>query len=847
MESNVFLPHVQKVRKDSLSTFFCSMALGVLILAFGLLPLLFVPDTSVSLNFTKIYLVTLGIFAALILIILSILRKGMVSLFLPPALGLFWAFTLVAFASGLLSGDRLDTLTGTSMEIHTAGFMLLLALVMSIALFIGSVKAAVVRLFVVLGISTILLQLFHLSRLVFGPEFLSFGALFTSPTSSPIGSFNDLAIFSGLALLVVMVLLQQVTASRVGKWVSAIVVISSLLLLMVINFYLVWLVVGFVSLITALYLIVKDTWLKGGSNETVMISRFAISLIGLVCIVSGAFLVSGDYLGGVVNRITNINYIEVRPSLTATIDLTKAVYANDALFGVGPNRFEDAWRSHKDPIINQTIFWNTNFTSGSGYLPTLFVTTGLTGGLFFLIFLGTFLYHGYRSLFVSEARDSSWFLIGLVSFISATYLWFMTVVYVPGATLMILASLFTGITLVATLKMRQQPGFVIDVTASKRHGIALMAVILIVCASSVYLLRDLSKQYTANLVYAAAVEEFRSGAGFDTTETALTKAQNLNPQDLYVAERAELRLAEINRINNLEVTEENQQYFTRLLSEGIALAEEAIAIDNTNPNNYILLINFYSLLDPSQFEGLAQQIEDMFSRVRELDPQNPLHLVLLSQHKARQNQFDETRRLLLEAVALKRDYTDALYLLSQLDIQEGNIDSALAFTRSIISIEPNNPTRYFQLGLLLAADQQLEPAAKAFETAISLGGTYANARYFLALTYLDLGRTEEALSQLRLVLETNENNELVSSLISQIESGTYVRPENQAAIPVTEEQRVSQSGDVTTTNAVPDSGVVTTLNQPGSSAAENGTNTTTSSSETQTDTADTGEVEAETE
>jgi len=821
MEPNVFSPRLQQEKNDSLSTFFRSAALGVLILVLGLLPVLFIPGLLTTIGFTKVYFVAVAVFAAIVLVILSVLRKGTVSLVFPPTLGLFWLFTLIVIAAGLLSGDRLDSLSGNGMEIHTAGFILMLALVMTVALFFGKAKAAVVRLFMVLGISTILLQFYHLLRLVFGPEMLAFGPLFASSTVSLIGSFNDLAIFSGLVLLVTIIMLQQTTISMVGKWFSGIVVANSLILLTVINFYLVWVAVCFVSLLIALYFIIKDTWLKSSTTDTAPITRFAISVIGLVCIVSGAFVVSGDYLGGVVTNVSGITYIEVRPSLTATIDLTKAVYSNNAFLGVGPNRFDDAWRLYKDPVVNQTIFWNTNFSSGNSYLSTLFVTTGLVGGLAFLIFLGTFLYRSYCSLFVSEARDSSWFLIGLISFTSATYLWFMTIVYVPGTTILILAALLTGITLVATLQMRQQPGFIIDVTTSKRHGIALMAGILIIFGSLVYLLIGVSKQYAASVVYANTVEQFRAGADYSITDAGLIRAQTLNPQDLYLAERAQLRLTQISSIS---ATTTNDQYFTQLVSEGIALSQQAIAIDGTNPDNQILLTKFYSFLDPTQFENITKSTEDLFAQARELDPQNPTYLLLLSQHKARLNKLDETRRLLLEAVAMKSNYTDGLYLLSQLDIQEGNIKSALAFTQSIISIEPKNPTRYFQLGLLLAADQQLEPAAKAFEAAVILDGTYANARYFLALTYVDLGRKEDALTQLRLVLETNEGNELVRSLISQIVSDTYQRPDNTAGVPVANEQMVSQDGDVTTTSEVPDTDIVTPVNRSGTNNSSDNTN-----------------------
>jgi len=831
MKPNFFLPRLQQEKNDELSLFFRSAALTILVLVLGLLPIIFIPGVLTTLGFTKVYLVTLGVFASIILIILSVLRRGTVSLLFPPALILFWLYALLFIAAGVLSGDRPDSLTGNGMEIHTAGFVFVLALVMTVSLFLGSAKVAVVRLFTVLGISTVLLQFYHLLRLVFGPELLSFGSLFVSPTATPIGSLNDLAIFFGLVLLVTIILLQQATTSMVEKWISVIVVINSLILLAVINFYLVWLVVGFISLLSALYFIVKDTWLKSSTTETMPITRFAISLIGLISIVSGAFVFSGDYLGGVVNKISNINYIEVRPSLTSTIDVARAVYSNNAFFGVGPNRFEDAWRAHKDPVINQTIFWNTNFYSGSGYVPTLFITTGLAGGLLFLIFLSTFLYLSYRSLFISEARDNSWFLIGLISYASAVYLWFMAIVYVPGTTILLLAAVLTGITLAATLKMRQQNGLIIDVTSSKRHGIVLLAAVLLISVLLTYLLIGISKQYVASIVYADSVQQFKTGADYRTTDDGLLQAQTLNPQDLYVAERAQLRLTEISRISRLQFDgddlqskEANQQYFNQLVSEGIALAQLAIAIDGTNPDNQVLLTNFYSLLNPAEFKDITERTEELLARARELDPQNPIYLLLLSQHKARVNQLDETRRLLLDAVVMKNDYTDALYLLSQLDIQEGNIESALALTRSIISIEPNNPTRYFQLGLLLAADQQLNLASKAFESAIKLGGTYANARYFLALTYLDLGREEDALIELRQVLETNEGNELVSDLILQIKSGDYVRPENNAGIPVSNEQSFSQDGDVTTTNEFPDTDIVTPLNRAGINTI-NGINT----------------------
>jgi tetratricopeptide (TPR) repeat protein len=168
---------------------------------------------------------------------------------------------------------------------------------------------------------------------------------------------------------------------------------------------------------------------------------------------------------------------------------------------------------------------------------------------------------------------------------------------------------------------------------------------------------------------------------------------------------------------------------------------------------------------------------------------------------------------LQEAIRQKGNYTDALFLLSQLDIQEGNTESAIAVTRSIISIEPNNPTRYFQLGVLLATTNNLPVAIQAFEAAVSLDTNYANARYFLALAYLDSERTEDALSQLRIVEESNPDNETVKVLIEQVTSGTYQKEDKIFGVPVQNTQTVSQEDDITTATEVPDTDLVTPLNR----------------------------------
>ncbi len=814
MEQNIFSPRLNQGTKDILSGQLQSLAQWILTLVFGLLPIFFVPGVYTALGFTKSYFVAIGLLAALVLLSLSILRSGSIRIVVPPALAFFWVFAIIALASGLLSGDVQDALYGNVLEVHTAGFMILMALVMTISLAFTGAKVAVARMFVVLGVSALILQLYHIVRLFGDVELLSFG-LFNSSTASPLGSFNDLAIFSGLVMLIVLVLWQQIATTLYGRIVSTTLILTSLVILAVINFYTVWLVIGFFSLLMVLYLISRDTWLKSAAEETIPVSRFALLLVGFVCVFSGAFIISGDYLGGVTSRITQINYLEIRPSVDSTLSITRSVLSENALFGTGPNRFEDAWRKYKNPAINQTLFWNTNFSAGSGYIPTLFITTGLAGGVAILLFLGAFLYLGYRTLFTTVIKDTGWYLVGIVSFISALYLWLMAIVYVPGVSILLLAALMTGLTFAAYVTIRQDNGIAVDVTESKQYGLLLIASVLLLIISSVLSVIGVSKQFIANVIYADTVRAFQVGANFVDTDSGLKQAQDLNIQDIFSAERAQLRLAELRFLGTQESTALTQQRYSTLLTEGIELAKQAVLLDSSNPSNYIVLSNFYGLLDPAQFTEAKAQNELLFAKAREFDPTNPGYLVLLARYKAQVGDLAAAREHLMEAVRIKGNYTDALFLLSQLDIQEGKVEDAIAVTSAIVSLEPSNPTRYFQLGILLATTKNLIAATEAFEKAVSLDTYYANARYFLALTYLDQDRKDDALIQLKLVEQTNPENVEIKKLISQVESGSYQKPQSSFDVPVENDDVVSQDGDVTTATTVPDTSLVTPLNKTG--------------------------------
>ena len=96
------------------------------------------------------------------------------------------------------------------------------------------------------------------------------------------------------------------------------------------------------------------------------------------------------------------------------------------------------------------------------------------------------------------------------------------------------------------------------------------------------------------------------------------------------------------------------------------------------------------------------------------------------------------------------------------------------------------PARRYQLGVLLSAEQDVDGAIAAFEQAVALDPQYANARYFLALGYVEKGEIERAVEQLQVVSDLNPENQDVRNLIAGLQDGSITASSPANTEPVDE-------------------------------------------------------------
>ncbi len=821
MDIPSFAPR-QASTADNISQILFGWSRGLLVVAIGTLPLLFVPGFLGLTGTVKIAAVLAVAVVATIVASLGILRHGQVTLKPAPLLLSWWGLTLLALVAALFSDNPTVGLWGQGLESHTVAFLGLGAVLMTLMqLFKGS-KTAVVYLYSGLFISALVISVLHIARLLFGADVFSFGLL-SSPAATLLGSFNDLALFLALVVMVGLVSLLELALPRLINYLLAAIMLLSTVMLTIINFFAVWLILGLFSLVLLMYALTKGRFGSSGVVSKSSPSAIVTLMAALIFIVSTIFVIGGSALGATVSKWTGVSYLEVRPSPSATLDIMRDVYASDALTGIGPNQFGDAWTNHKDSSINQTAFWNVTFNAGSGYVPTWFITGGLLAVVSWFVFLGLLLWSGVQALLKNTNSDPFWYFIGVVSYLSSLFVWGVSWLYVPGAVIIILGFISTGLFIVAhqVLSPRYVP--TINLLASARTGFVLIVAVMIVILGAITVGYSGFRHIAATKVYTDAQMLATSGAAIEEVASTVSRAYKLAPTDVFARELANYYLTRLQQLlNQAEPSEATINEIKSLPAAALEAASGAISTRSGDARNWSTRADIFAFLASLNTEGAAARAVADYKEAIGRDPQNPYYHLQLAIMAIRANNEGEARSYLQTALALKPNYTDAIFVLSQLEISTGKLAQAIVATEALINLEPNNAGRYYQLGVLESANNNDTRAIAAFSEALVKNPNYANARYLRALQYLKTGNKDLALSELRLVRDMNEGNQVVDEMIGKIERGEVTADtlmNNQTAV-VESEPVINNEENVITTDSTPDTDMLSPVNIPAVSEEE---------------------------
>jgi tetratricopeptide (TPR) repeat protein/O-antigen ligase len=784
-------------------------SLCLLALAF-LLPVFFIPVASFPFQFSKALLVSVLVLAAFCVWVVTRLKDGQ---FVIPSSPILIALAVVVglFAlSSLFSGSPALALFGQGFEVGTTVNILIAGLIAFLVPIMFRGKEQIFASYLAFLASFSLIALFHLLRLVFGPDFLSVG-IFTETVSNTIGKWNDLGVFFGVSALLSLVTIEFLSLGRFFKLLVHLSLLVSLFFLAVVNFPTVWFVLGLFSLIFLVYLI---SFGSAGVNSEIATDDSSVpadarplrriptpSLI--VLLVSVIFIVAGGTIGAQISSKLNISQIEARPSWQATFDVARQTLIKDPLLGAGPNQFASEWLKYKPGGINNTVFWNTDFSYGVSLIPTFLATTGILGVMAWVAFFLLFLYSGFKAILSDLSDKFSQYLI-TSSFLVSLFLWIFSVFYIPSITIFALTFLFTGLFIASLMAEKMAPVKTVSFVRDPRAGFVSVLLLILLLIGGVTLGYLLVQKYAASVFFQRGIIAFNVRGNLDVAEQNIVRAATLNPTDVYYRFLTELTLIRMNALLSQSAdqgsAETIRSNFQTFLGNAQGNARQAVALNSSNYENYMTLGRVYEAVTPLNIEGAYESAKASYEKALEFNPRSPAIHLTMARLEAAHKDNAKARENIAKALREKSNYTEAIFLLSQIEAQEGNIKAAIQSVEAASVIAPNDVGVFFQLGLLRFNDKDYRGAVSALERARTLNPNYANAKYFLGLSYDKVRRDTEALKEFTELQAANPDNEELKLIVANLKAGkdpftnaappVDSTPEKRKALPVTEKETV---------------------------------------------------------
>ncbi len=728
------------------------------IVLFALLPIFFIPVPWIAVLQSKILL--MGIVVAAIAVAHAIVqyREGVIHV--PRGwLALAAASLPVAYVlSALFSGANASSFVSGIAEQDTV-----VTAVLFFALFsIGSLSFrsaphmgdVLVRAFIVGAFGLMLIQIFH----VLVPS-MTFGVL-GAAASSVFGSWHEVAIVAGLAIFLTVSLWGTSTLSRAWKWIALALSIMSAFMFAIVNMIDVWFVFAGLMLASAAHV-----WWSHRNNSVPLRKVLCFALIGAASLLGGIF---GTELYNALPTKLQVLQVEVRPSWQGTfaIGLEAMDGVRSALFGSGPNTFSEQWSLYKPAGVNATEFWNVDFNTGVGFIPTTFVTVGIVGILAWAFLLFTLLFAFVKFMRCANAgeRTTSGALFGASLYLAAFH-----IVYVPTVALSALAFLLLGAVASRsgerTWKFSLKDGDWKDRVCAVAFGF----VVLVVLAASFYALRATLSDILVTRSAVVYVRDQDAQKALALVQRALVVYPGNDRAHRAAVELGLIRLGQLASAGGTtdQAVATLQVSLETTIQHGLA----AVSINSGDYQNWLALASLYGELAGAGVQGAYDNAKAAYERAYNDNPTNPVPVVQLAQLEISQNKLDEAKRLLDYALGLKPDFAAALLLRSQVFGAQKQYKEAIADAQKVTEIAPEEPLSWYGLGTIQFDSGDYQKAAGSLEKAVALNSNYANALYALGLAYEKLGRTDDALRVLEQVAEANPGNDDVSQHLEHLRSG----------------------------------------------------------------------------
>ena len=767
----------------------------ILVLVF-LTPVFFLPLNTIALEPLKMF----SILAVIVLMGIFILTKKIKAnsfSFTKNILALSSFFVLlVSLLSAIFSTNTIISLIGRQINFSSFMSLFLLFTFSYVVVYMFSEIKEKTQLFLAVYISTLITILIHLVNILI-PAIPNFG-FFVSNTANTVGRWYDLGIIGLFGLLSSVLVLQYLKHLKFYKIIGVIGMIFSLALILMINSFFIWILVGVFSL----FFIVLNIVMQQNSEITDRLSYPAF----FVLIISIILILLGGKVGVLLNQTLAFQFEEVRPTLVATYQVSKDTLFQKPVLGYGINRFEVSWLLNRPEGVNLSNYWDTDFRYGYSNLSSVMVTQGIMGLLAWFLFIVSSVYVALKLLFLTIATKRDIF-VNIFSVFGYLLFLVVTLIYVPSTSIILLLFLFLGLLIANanTAGIFVYKEILLD--QNPRSALVYLFGLVLVLVFFIYSGYVLVTQYSSRIIFDEARKEYSTTGDLQKLEERILLSQFIFSSDVYMRALTNVGLTSISQlVQNQTLTQEQaQDRFRVILESTVRYAQLAIAYDEQSYVNKLALASIYKNLVQFNVNGAKDEALLILDQAADLSPNNPTVELEKARIYASAEEYDLAKAQILKTLEIKPNFADAAFLLSQIQVTLGEVDGAIQSMRSAISVQPQNPNLYFQLGLLKYNQNQYTDAIGAFESAVTLSPYFGNAKYFLGLSYYSNNRVEDAIAQFNDLSSLYPDNQEVVLILSNLKSGKQPfdgaqppfdqRPETRDELPVDSDEAEAIASD----------------------------------------------------
>jgi len=728
----------------------------------------FIPYSPVTLEASKGFLLSIG--ATLSIFFWFISRLGDGKFLIPKDKLMFFALIIpvIFLLSSFFSSSFYISLFGGAFEIGTFGSMLVLSIIFFLSSIYFQSERRLWYFIMSLFIGGIIVVLFELLNIFIGFNNILPGLFQGVSYGNLVGNWNNFALVIGIMVLLSLFTLELFKTNKLFKIIQYFLLLFGIILLMIVNVSLVWFLIGSFSIILFVYIVsLQHSGVNVVQNEDNKKNFPFISLV--VILVSLVFLISGNIISTFTSQYINVNNTDIRPSIVTTSKIALKSIMHNPVLGTGPNTFVIDWSLWQPKEIAQTVFWNVDFTSGFSFLTTTAVSAGLIAFIALLLFFVIYVIRGIQSIRIAlRDRVSNYFI--MTTLMISIYSWITVILYNPNNIMLMLAFASSGMLISILVYKQAVPVKEFSFLSDPRNSFFAILILLALMISAIFLSYIYIEKFTSILYFSKSLNTNNTMESLSRSETMLLKAITLDKNDVYYRNLSQLYLSEINLlVNNKDISSDtlksNLQGLINLTQQSANLA-----IDQ-NPKqylNYMNLGNIYTALVPLSVENSYKSALSSYDKASLLAPNNPFVVLSKATLEFINKNNEEARKYIQEALVLKQNYIDAIFLLVQIETNEGNLSEAIKQAEYAGGLAPNDSTVFFRLGLLRYNNSDYRGAVSAFEKAVNLNSNYINARYYLGLSYKKIGRINDALLEFNYLDKLIPDNQEIKDAISSV-------------------------------------------------------------------------------